>query len=248
MTDPKTHDNSTNAERIEHLSNDIVEEGERLGIEEPVPPTLKHGEEAKDPSYGSEVLKSPVDEYLLMDLELKKLQFNGQGNTPEARMVDDAMRELYDKMSREDQHEAERRKQHYELCEACKLDDWTDCETPDECHAALIYQTRETTIREERDRAGRAVLALEWPASRSDVFKAINDNIKPTTLSSEQLAIQAYYAYGAVTDFKNFQGNPMPEWEDLTDAIRAAWKHAASWVHRILRAEEAVQRLSSHSR
>lgn len=45
------------------------------------------------------------------------------------------------------------------------------------------------------------------------------------------LAKQAYYGYGSVTDFKNYQGLPMPEWEQLTDKIQQAWMAAArySW-------------------
>lgn len=36
----------------------------------------------------------------------------------------------------------------------------------------------------------------------------------------------AYHRYGSVTDFKNFQGNPMPKWEELPEKIREAWKAA----------------------
>jgi len=42
-----------------------------------------------------------------------------------------------------------------------------------------------------------------------------------------KLAKQAYHAYGSVTDFKNYQGLPMPEWEALTDKIREAWVAAS---------------------
>ena len=45
-----------------------------------------------------------------------------------------------------------------------------------------------------------------------------------------ELAKQAYHAYGQVTDFKNYQGLPMPEWEALTDKIREAWKAAAKFA------------------
>lgn len=41
------------------------------------------------------------------------------------------------------------------------------------------------------------------------------------------VAQEAYRAYGEVTDFKNFQGNPMPEWGDLPDTIQDAWRAAA---------------------
>lgn len=39
----------------------------------------------------------------------------------------------------------------------------------------------------------------------------------------ERVAKRAYHAYGKVTAFKNYQGLPMPKWEDLTPTIRAAW-------------------------
>lgn len=48
-----------------------------------------------------------------------------------------------------------------------------------------------------------------------------------TDAGIEQLAKQCYYAYGSVTDHKNYQGLPMPTWENLTDKIREAWKAAA---------------------
>lgn len=47
---------------------------------------------------------------------------------------------------------------------------------------------------------------------------------------SVELAKLAYRAYGEQTGFKNFQGNPMPSWEDLGDTIRSAWVAAAGAV------------------
>lgn len=47
-------------------------------------------------------------------------------------------------------------------------------------------------------------------------------------------AKEAYSAYGAVTDHKNYQGLPMPEWNELTDKIRAAWVEAVKSVYRHL--------------
>lgn len=38
-----------------------------------------------------------------------------------------------------------------------------------------------------------------------------------------QLAQVAYNSYGSVTDYKNFQGNPMPSWEQLPPKIQEAW-------------------------
>lgn len=37
------------------------------------------------------------------------------------------------------------------------------------------------------------------------------------------MAKSGYEAYGRVTDFKNFQGNPMPEFDELTETIKKAW-------------------------
>lgn len=39
-----------------------------------------------------------------------------------------------------------------------------------------------------------------------------------------------YNVYGSVTDFKNFQGNPMPAWKDLTEKIQLAWNTVAEYA------------------
>lgn len=46
-------------------------------------------------------------------------------------------------------------------------------------------------------------------------------------VTPEQRAQQAYARYGAVTDFKNFRGEPMPAWEQLPKTIQQAWIAAA---------------------
>ena len=51
----------------------------------------------------------------------------------------------------------------------------------------------------------------------------------PTT--PESIAKAAYEAYGKTTDFKNYQGLPMPKWEDLSAKIRAAWVAASREVY-----------------
>lgn len=38
-----------------------------------------------------------------------------------------------------------------------------------------------------------------------------------------ELAVVAYTAYGQTTDFKNFLGNPMPQWHELPETIQNAW-------------------------
>lgn len=45
-------------------------------------------------------------------------------------------------------------------------------------------------------------------------------------MDETDLAKVAYHAYGQTTDFKNYQGLPMPEWDNLMDKIRAAWVSA----------------------
>jgi hypothetical protein len=47
-----------------------------------------------------------------------------------------------------------------------------------------------------------------------------------------ELARVAYRAYGEATGFKNFRGDPMPEFDDLGDQIQQAWMAAASAVER----------------
>ena len=51
----------------------------------------------------------------------------------------------------------------------------------------------------------------------------------------EILAREAYHAYGKSTNFLNYQGLPMPEWERLTPTINAAWKEAVLAVDRNVR-------------
>lgn len=49
--------------------------------------------------------------------------------------------------------------------------------------------------------------------------------MEPLTLAEE-----AYLAYGEVTDFKNFRGEPMPMFKDLPATIQKAWEAAAERV------------------
>lgn len=48
-----------------------------------------------------------------------------------------------------------------------------------------------------------------------------------TVDEGEARAVAAYAAYGQVTDFKNYQGLPMPAWSELPEKIREAWGAAA---------------------
>lgn len=43
----------------------------------------------------------------------------------------------------------------------------------------------------------------------------------------------AYQVYGNSVEWRNFQGNPMPLWEDLSDAIREAWEEVGDALYDI---------------
>lgn len=49
-----------------------------------------------------------------------------------------------------------------------------------------------------------------------------------------ELAQIAYRAYGESTGFKNFRGDPMPEWDALPDAIQVAWVAACGAVEQAI--------------
>lgn len=49
-----------------------------------------------------------------------------------------------------------------------------------------------------------------------------------------ELAQAAYKAYGEATGGLNYQGLPMPEWDDLGDVIQYAWLTAAEAVETAL--------------
>jgi hypothetical protein len=46
------------------------------------------------------------------------------------------------------------------------------------------------------------------------------------------IARQTYAAYGKTTEFKNFQGNPMPTFDALPERIQQAWRSASLAAHR----------------
>jgi len=49
-------------------------------------------------------------------------------------------------------------------------------------------------------------------------------------LDIDQLAREAYDAYGEVTDHKNYRGERMPAFDDLGDTIQEAWRAAVRRV------------------
>ena len=49
-------------------------------------------------------------------------------------------------------------------------------------------------------------------------------------MDDEHFGKIAYAAYGQSADFKNYQGLPMPSWDDLPQQIRQSWVLAAQAV------------------
>lgn len=60
--------------------------------------------------------------------------------------------------------------------------------------------------------------------------------MKDVRINAVFLAEKMYTAYGAQTGFKNFQGNPMPLWQNLPGTIQEAWVSAALEAEEQLRA------------
>lgn len=79
--------------------------------------------------------------------------------------------------------------------------------------------------------SAQAIAKLEevmfW--ANAALARARDEEAVPETVMTPVDKAKASYArYGAVTDHKNFQGNPMPAWDDLTDTIQAAWIAASN--------------------
>lgn len=55
--------------------------------------------------------------------------------------------------------------------------------------------------------------------------------MKITVDELERIARAAYAAYGETTGGKNYQGPPMPDWDDLGEKIQTAWRAATVAVH-----------------
>lgn len=70
--------------------------------------------------------------------------------------------------------------------------------------------------------------AIMWLGMDLKRLSALQPTPPTATKTLRELAIAAYARYGAVTDFKNFRGDPMPEFEALPDKIKSAWEAAMS--------------------
>ncbi|NJR37745.1 MAG: hypothetical protein HC781_01565 [Leptolyngbyaceae cyanobacterium CSU_1_4] len=52
----------------------------------------------------------------------------------------------------------------------------------------------------------------------------------PVELAIDRLAMRAYHAYGAANDYRNYQGLPLPEWQQLPESVQNAWKNSVQSV------------------
>jgi hypothetical protein len=63
---------------------------------------------------------------------------------------------------------------------------------------------------------------------------------QPDDATWNTIANAAYNAYGAVTGFKNFQGQPMPSFDELPQTIKEAWERAARTVGECLQQPQMI--------
>lgn len=61
------------------------------------------------------------------------------------------------------------------------------------------------------------------------------------------LAQKAYEDYAEYTNWKNYQGLTMPQWEDLPEGVKNAWMNAAAAVTEMVleKPEEAKEMLEN---
>ena len=56
-----------------------------------------------------------------------------------------------------------------------------------------------------------------------------------------KLAKFAYQIYGETTDFKNFLGNPMPDFDELPELTRTAWRNTAMALYTKGRVDKSAE-------
>jgi hypothetical protein len=60
------------------------------------------------------------------------------------------------------------------------------------------------------------------------------------TITTEQLAQSAYEAYGYNRAWKDYRGNPMPQWDTLPRHIQVGWMAAVTQVKSVLEHSDAL--------
>ncbi len=106
--------------------------------------------------------------------------------------------------------------------------------------------------REHRLWRQAALIAGAYGTAAVDRFRQLADaaerrhrepvEVPVSTSAFDDLAQVAYAAYGTATDGKNYQGLPMPTWDDLGAPIQDAWRAAARGVVAALAELDAQER------
>lgn len=65
---------------------------------------------------------------------------------------------------------------------------------------------------------------------RSDLGHCITFGGRRIGKTLEEYAVLAYNAYGDSRDWKTFNGDEMPQWDEQSSELREAWKAAAQAV------------------
>lgn len=65
-------------------------------------------------------------------------------------------------------------------------------------------------------------------------------------MTPRELARIAYKEYWKVTDFKNFRGEPMLEFDALPDKIKEAWEKSSQVIH-ALAYYEAIEEMKDYA-
>lgn len=90
-----------------------------------------------------------------------------------------------------------------------------------------VQDARFTSGCEDAIVAGKAYLETRDEIEASEAQRR---GIMMPAKDPDAKARKAYAAYGDSTGGKNFQGNPMPTFDALPDAIKAAWRAACAAV------------------
>lgn len=85
---------------------------------------------------------------------------------------------------------------------------------------------------------GCCLLAFLAIMKRKSCVLAMPEQLTDANWSA--IAPFAYSAYGAVVNFKNYQGQPMPPFDQLPETIKQAWEQAARSVGECLNHPELI--------
>ncbi len=136
-------------------------------------------------------------------------------NAPAARVQPLSPDDIHDRFSYHPALSETRRRNHNHVRELCERLAMALCgNVPQGRELALAI----TSLEQVSMWANAGLARAADPEADATVYVA----------SAVERAQRAYDAYGAVTEHKNFRGDPMPAWDSLGDTIQAAWIAAAT--------------------